>query len=55
MKESIMFFSTYMIMPRLLGGPAILKYSIDSESSKLTVYSTCYNSVTNLELEAMER
>ena len=55
MKESIMFFSTYMIMPRLLGGPAILNYSIDSESSKLRVYSTCYNSVTNLELEAMER
>ena len=55
LKESIMFFSTYMIMPRLLGGPAILKYSIDSESSKLRVYSTCYNSVTNLELEAMER
>ena len=41
LKESIMFFSTYMIMPRLLGGPAILKFSIDSESSQLRVYSTC--------------
>ena len=51
-----MFFSTYMIMPRLLGGPAILKYSIDSESSQLRVYNTCYNSMTyldSLELEAI--
>ena len=49
-----MFFSTYIIMPRLLGGPAILKYSIDSESAQLRVYSTCYNSVTDMELEAIE-